>query len=131
MDGNSKEKTKMRTILTVIACSTIFSAFALAADWSGTLLDETCYNRQYQQLKDVQRSADTCAATSETTSFALNSAGKVLKFDSNGNTKAMSALKNRADRLAPGTKTTTAQIQAKVAGTESGDMIKVDSVDVQ
>jgi hypothetical protein len=120
----------MRKFLTLLALTTAFSALALAETWNGVLLDESCYNTQYQQAKDTRKAADTCAATSQTTSFALLANGKVLKLDSSGNSKAMTALKNRADRTAPGQAPAT-HIMAKVQGTEKGGTITVDSIDVQ
>jgi hypothetical protein len=120
----------MRKILTLVAFSVVSTAVALAGDWSGALLDGSCYDRQHQQLKDMQKAADACAATSQTTTFALQASGKVLKFDASGNSKAMTALKTRADRAEPGA-SPSAAITAKVSGTETADTIKVDSIEVQ
>jgi hypothetical protein len=120
----------MRKTLILLAFSTVFSTFALAADWSGTLLDASCYDRQNQQLKDMQKASDACAATGQTTAFALNASGKVYKFDTAGNSKATSALKNRADRSEPG-KPASKEVMAKVEGTEAADTIKVDTIEVQ
>ena len=119
----------MRKVLTVLAFTAVSSTLALAADWSGTLVDSSCYERQNQQLKDVQKAVDACAATSQTTTFGIHASGKVHKLDAGGNSKATTALKNRADRSAG--KPTPGPISAKVMGTESGDSIKVDSVEVQ
>lgn len=120
----------MRKILTLLAFSTIFSTFALAADWSGALLDASCYDQQNQQLKDMQKAADACAATGQTTAFALHASGKVYKFDTAGNTKAAAAVKNRADRTNPAIPQSP-MITAKVEGTESGESIKVETIEVQ
>jgi hypothetical protein len=120
----------MRRILTVIACSTMVSTFALAADWSGALLDGSCYDRQFQQIKDMQKAAEACTASSQTTAFALQASGKVFKFDATGNSKAMAALKNHADRVDP-SKSQSSTINAKVEGTENAGTIKVESVEVQ
>ena len=120
----------MRKILTLIAFVSIFSVFALAADWSGSLLDSSCYDRQNQQQKDMEKAAAACAATSQTTTFALHSAGKVYKFDTGGNTKAATALKSRADRSEPG-KPQPTSFTAKVEGTETSGTIKVDSIDIE
>jgi hypothetical protein len=120
----------MRKLLTFLAIPAMFSAVALADSWSGGLLDASCYERQNQQLKDMAKAAEACGATSQTNAFALHASGKVFKFDSTGNTKAMGALKNRADRSAPGAAPQTS-ITAKVEGTESGGTIKVESIEVQ
>jgi hypothetical protein len=120
----------MRRTLTVLACSTMLSTLALAADWSGALLDGACYDKQYQQLKDTAKAAEACTASAQTTTFALHSTGKVFKFDANGNSKAMAAVKNRADRLDP-SKSLSATVNAKVEGTENAGIIKVENIEVQ
>jgi hypothetical protein len=129
----------MRKTLALAVFTSAFSAVALAADWTGALLDSACHDRQQPsqqqqqpaQQQSQQKSDSACMATSQTTAFALNVAGKVYKFDAAGNTKAMAALKNRADRTAPGKQTQPANITAKVAGTESGGTITVDTIQVQ
>jgi hypothetical protein len=127
----------MRRILALLAFTTAFSALALAENYSGKLLDASCYHRQsqsqpQQQQKTPQtKSSNTCVATSQTTSFAIETSGsKVYMLDAAGNSKAMTALKNRADRSAPG-QALPKDITASVQGTLSGDTIKVDKIDVQ
>jgi hypothetical protein len=95
---------------------------ALAANYSGKLLDASCY--------DQQKKADTCSATSTTTAFALEVSGTVYKLDSAGNSKASAAIKNRADRSDP-SKPQTMELMAKVDGTEKGGIITVESIAVQ
>ena len=79
----------MRRVLFVLAFSAVFSMLALAENWSGKLLDATCY--------DQQKKAASCDATSATTAFALDASGTIYKLDADGNSKAADALKNRAD----------------------------------
>ena len=112
----------MRRLLPILAISGVFAALALAESFSGTLLDSSCY--------DQQKKASACYATPSTTSFALESSGMVYKLDRNGNTKAEAALKSRADRSKPG-QAPSAQITAKVSGTEKSGMITVESIDVE
>ena len=112
----------MRRILALLALTTAFSMLAVAENWSGRLVDATCY--------DDKKSVDTCDPTSTTTSFALSASGKVLKFDAEGNTKAATALKSRADRSDPA-KPQSNQVMAKVEGTERGGMIEVADIEVQ
>lgn len=95
---------------------------ALAESWSGTLLDSSCY--------DQQKKADSCAATSATTSFALDVSGTVYKLDHSGNMKAATALKDRADRSDPNQPQATT-VAAKVDGTEKGGTISVDTITIQ
>lgn len=112
----------MRRILSLAALTAAFSLLAFAASWSGRLLDAGCY--------DEKKSAETCDATSGTTSFALSASGKVLKFDAAGNTKASTALRSRADRSDPA-KPQSKHVMAKVEGTESGGTIAVSDIEVQ
>ena len=95
---------------------------ALAANYSGKLLDASCY--------DQQKKADSCNATSSTTAFAIEVSGTVYKLGSAGNTKASAAIKNRADRSDP-SKPQSAEIVAKVDGAEKGGIISVESIEVQ
>ena len=95
---------------------------ALAANYSGKLLDASCY--------DQQKKADSCNATSSTTAFAIEVSGTVYKLDSAGNTKASAAIKNRADRSDP-SKPQSGEIIAKVDGAEKGGIISVESIEVQ
>ena len=99
------------------------SAMALAADFSGTLLDESCYSRQ-KQTKG-------CEATASTSSFALAASGTVYKLDEAGNAKAVAALKDRADRAKDPSKAVTGPVMAKISGTASGGSLQVDSIEVQ
>lgn len=112
----------MRRILALFAFSAVFSMLALAESWSGRLLDSSCY--------DQQKKADTCDATSTTTSFSLSVSGAVYKLDAAGNSKVTAALKNRADRSEPG-KAPSKEVMAKVDGKLTGSTITVESIDIQ
>jgi hypothetical protein len=101
----------------------VFSALALADSFTGRLVDSSCY--------DQQKSATACDPTSSTTSFALVAAGKAMKFDDAGNTKAVAALKGRADRSANPNSSPSPQVSAKVTGTKDGENIKVEEIEVQ
>ena len=113
----------MRINLTVIlAGATVLSTAAYAESWAGKLVDASCY--------DQQKKVETCAATSKTSSFALEAGGAVLKLDQNGNTKAAAALKNRADSSEPG-KAQSSTVMAKVEGTQQNGVITVTNIEVQ
>lgn len=98
---------------------------AFAADYSGKLIDATC-NQQQPQTK-----AASCDATSATTSFAIDVSGKIYKLDAAGNTKAATALKDRADRSTDPSKALSSAMIAKVTGTEKEGVINVESIEVQ
>lgn len=114
----------MRRLFTIAASVAFFSVLALADNFNGKLIDATCM--------DQQKSVTACNPSSTTTSFLISVDGKTYRLDDAGNTKAMEALKNRADRsAAPNNTQTPAEVAAKVTGTKEGDTIKVDSIVVQ
>jgi hypothetical protein len=113
----------MRRLLLLTALAAAFSALALADNWSGKLIDSSCY--------DTQKSAKTCDATGSTTAFALEVNGKVYKLDDAGNTKAADAMKSRADRSANPNMPASTQVSAKVTGTKDGEVIKVELIELQ
>ena len=113
----------MQKILLSLASSSIFAMLAFGGSWSGKLIDASCYSQQ--------KKAAGCEATSTTTAFALDVSGKFYTLDANGNSKAATAMKSRADRAVDPANPQANQIMAKVSGTESGGTIAVDSVDVQ
>ena len=112
----------MRKLFTIATTAAIFATLALAEDYSGKLLDTSCLD----QKKDVA----TCQASGTTTAFAIQVSGKTYRLDDMGNQKAVAALKNRADRAADPA-AGAAPLNAKVSGTRDGDVIKVDSIEVQ
>jgi hypothetical protein len=108
--------------MSVAALTGAFAMLALAENYSGKLLDASCYEQQ-------KKSAG-CDASSATTSFSIDVTGKVYKLDASGNSKAAAALKNRADRTDP-SKQQSKEVMAKVDGSEKGGTIAVESIDVQ
>jgi hypothetical protein len=170
----------MRKFFILLGSAVAMTTFAQAENWTGKLLDASCYDREHSSARPAssqtsaaqgqsqstpqtqpttqaqqgqqgqpttgQASSTTgqdasCVATAQTTAFAFEAAGgKVYKLDDNGNTRAMAALRNRADRSTTGgqsTGTTQGQtgtqrdIMAKVDGTESGGTIKVTTIELQ
>ncbi len=113
----------MRKALRVTALLAFVGVIAYAESWTGKLVDASC--------ADQQKNA-ACAPTASTASFAIQSAGKTLKLDAEGNKKAMEALKERntgANRAQNPNAPT--EVTATVSGTMSGDEIKVESIQVQ
>src|SRR5690348_2787506 len=111
----------MRSILTLFALAAVCAGLAMADTWTGKLVDAQCYAKE--------KDAKTCDATSATTAFAVDANGKVFNLDESGNAKVAQAMKNRADRAADAAKSGDA-ITAKITGTASGEMIKVESVEL-
>ena len=113
----------MRRLLTIADSVALFAALGLAETWSGQLFDATCMSQQ--------KSMQACTPNSSTTAFMVVVSGKAYKLDDEGNAKAMVALKNRADRSAPNAPATGTAISAKISGTAEGNIIKVDTIQVQ
>ncbi|MDR3701861.1 MAG: hypothetical protein P4L56_19585 [Candidatus Sulfopaludibacter sp.] len=78
-----------------------------------------------------QKSVQACTPTSTTTAFLVVVSGKSYKLDDAGNTKAVEALKNRADRTDPNAPPASTAVSAKISGTAQGDTIVVDNIQVQ
>jgi hypothetical protein len=117
----AKEYKNMRRVYRLSAFLVIASALAFAETWSGKLIDAGCADPQ---------KTEACVPTASTAAFAINAAGKVLKLDAAGNTKAAEAMKareNSADRA----KNANREITATVQGTASEDTIKVDSIELR
>ena len=113
----------MRKLYLLCASIFAFTGLALAEDWTGRLLDASCYAQN--------KTAKPCDASASTTSFLLDVNGKVYKLDAAGSSKAADAIRNRADRSAPGAQSG-GPVNAKVSGSAEGtDSIKVDRIDVQ
>ena len=113
----------MRKLMTVFGLATVWAAIALAENFSGQLIDASCTDKQTTEA--------TCMPSSSTTAFAVNVGGKVYKLDNSGNSKAVDALKSRADRSTDPNAAQKAAVVVKISGTKQGDTIQVDSLEVQ
>jgi hypothetical protein len=113
----------MRKTCCLLTFGLTLTALALADNWSGKLIDASCYEKQ--------QSSTGCDATGATKSFALDVSGKVFKLDASSNEKASTALKSRADRAADPSKPQSSEVMAKVEGTEHGGTITAETVEVQ
>src|SRR5580704_10916556 len=102
----NRGKKIMRRTLSLLTLAGAFSVLALAENYSGKLLDASCYDQQKKEAS--------CDASSATAAFAIDVSGKVFKLDQSGNTKAATALKNRADRTDP-TKQQSKEVMAQVS----------------
>lgn len=89
----------------------------LAETWHGTLTDVMCKG------KDLTNHTRQCAVGCAKGGYGLVLAdGKFYKFDETGNAKTLGMLK---------ASTKDKDLKAKVAGKLEGDVIQVDSVDLQ
>lgn len=115
----------MRLIIVVSAVLMLFAAVSMAETFTGKLVDASCASQQ--------QSVNGCTPTSSTTHFAITvKAGKVYRLNDDGNAKASQALKSRADRMAdPSAPQVSRDVTARVTGTLEGEIIKVESIEVQ
>ena len=118
-----------KLLLLFVASSTV----ALADNWMGKLLDAPCYDRQADQKVALEKIGDACAPTSLSTAFVLETLGKVYRLDNAGNVRAVTAIKNRADRVAgqaPGL-SPSKEVVVRLEGKEANGTIAVTGIDVQ
>jgi hypothetical protein len=111
-------------LMTALPTSVIVSLLALttafAETWTGTIVDVMCKG------KDLSSHTSKCAVMPGCAKSGFGvvlSDGKFLKFDETGNAMALKRLK------APGTKDK--DLKAKVVGSLEGEVIKVESFDLQ
>jgi hypothetical protein len=118
----------MRKIFTVSALVFFASVLPAAEMWTGQLFDSTCVER-HKQLQDLRKYED-CTPRDSTSSFVLQTSGRMLKLDPNGDRKAAEAWRqymSSADRAVdPDAKTRA--LTAVIQGTVHGDQIKVDNI---
>jgi hypothetical protein len=96
---------------------TMLAPLVAADSFSGTVVDVMCRG------KDLANHTRECAVTCSKSGYGLVTAdGKFLKFDESGNARALSALKKLTKEK---------DLKAKVSGTVSGDVLKVESIDFQ
>ena len=111
----------MQKLLRMGAVAGMLAGFAFAENYSGRLMDANCVD---------QNKSKACDPTNTSTAFVLIVEGKTLRLDDAGNAKAVTALKNRADRQKdPSMPSNT--VSAKVNGTKDGEIIRVDVIEVQ
>jgi hypothetical protein len=95
----------------------LFSAAGLAESWTGTVVDVMCKGR------DLAGHTRTCAINCAKGGYGLVLPdGKFVKFDEKGNAQTLTALK---------ASTKDKDLKAKVTGTLDGDLVKVDSIELQ
>jgi hypothetical protein len=101
---------------TLIVGFTLASALAFAETWSGSVVDVNC------KSKDLSSHTRDCAIRCSRSGYGLVTAdGKFIKFNEQGNAKALAALK---------ASTKENDLKAKVTGTLKDDVIEVESIEV-
>ncbi len=98
-------------------CAFLVATAAFADTWSGTVVDVLCKG------KDVAAHTRQCALACAKGGYGLVLAdGKFLKLDEAGNAMALSKLK---------TSTKDKELKAKVTGKLEGEVIQVESIELQ
>lgn len=107
----------MKTAIRWSAAAALCAGLALAESWTGTVVDVMCKGR------DLAGHTRQCALGCAKGGFGLVLAdGKFVKFDETGNAKALAALKATIKEK---------DLKAKVSGKLSGEVIQVESVELQ
>ena len=95
----------------------LFSVAAFAEQWSGTVVDVACKG------KDLAGHTRKCALSCSKSGYGLVTAdGKFVKFNESGNAKTLGLLKKASKEK---------DLKAKVTGSLTGEVIKVESVEIQ
>jgi hypothetical protein len=101
-----------RILLLAAACGAAF-----AENWTGTIVDVMCKGR------DLASHTRECALNCAKGGYGVVLAdGKFLKFDESGNARALQALKKAAKDK---------DLKVKVAGKLDGEVIQVESLELQ
>lgn len=107
----------MKRLLGFTATFVLFSAAALAETWNGTVVDSMCKG------KDVANHTRQCALGCAKSGYGIvTSDGKFIKFNEEGNAKALAAIKSSTKEK---------DLRAKVTGTMDGDVINVESIELE
>lgn len=108
---------KPMRLRTVTALFVLVSCAVLAETYSGTLVDVSCKG------KDLAKHTRTCAVACAKSGFGLVLGdGKFLKFDEEGNAKALAVLKASSKE---------SDLKAEVVGKAEGTTLAVESVKLQ
>ena len=88
-----------------------------AESFSGTVVDVMC------RAKDLASHTRDCSLSCAKSGFGMVTAeGKFLKFDETGNARTLSMLKKATKEK---------DLKAKVTGTLDGDLLKVETIELQ
>ncbi len=97
--------------------SFVLSMTALAESWSGTVIDVMCKGR------DPVSHTRQCAISCSKSGFGvLTPDGKFIRLDEAGNAKALAVLKASKKEN---------DLRVNVTGSRDGDVIKVDSIELE
>jgi hypothetical protein len=100
----------------LFAIATLMTSAMFAESWTGTIVDTSC------KTKDLASHTKQCTMGCAKSGLGIVlSDGKFVKFDEEGNTKALAALK---------ASTKEKDLKAKVTGKLDGEVLKVATVEM-
>ena len=106
----------MKAVILTLALAAGFST-VFTESFSGTVVDVMCRG------KDLASHTRECAITCSRSGYGMVTAdGKFLKFDETGTARTLAALKKLTKEK---------DLKAKVVGTVSGDVLKVETIEFQ
>ena len=107
----------MRRLFLITAGLGAAMVLTASENWTGTVVDVMCKG------KDLANHTAKCAVSCAKGGYGLVLPdGKFVKFDETGNAKALAALKATAKEK---------DIKAKVSGSLDGEVIKVETIQIQ
>jgi hypothetical protein len=107
----------VKRFISMTAGAALFAAAALAESWTGHVMDVMC------KSKDAASHTRQCAIGCAKSGYGLvTSDGKFVKFDEQGNAKTLAMLKSASQDK---------DLKVKVSGTLDGEVIKVESIELQ
>lgn len=99
------------------------AGFMFAESWTGKLIDANCSaaSNSSSNSSSSSKLPESCTPTSSTKVFAIQTPdGKIYRLDSSGNSKAVEQVKSN-----PG------KTDVTVSGSLNGQMVKVESIQLQ
>lgn len=106
----------MKQMKKILGMTLLVSAAAFGESWTGTIVDTSC------KSKDLASHGKACLMSCAKSGLGIVlSDGKFVKFDEEGNVKAIAALKASSKDK---------DLKGKVTGKMDGDVLKVESVEI-
>ena len=113
----------MKTIGTIGIVLSLGAGMAYAENWTGKVLDATCYDAQKATTKSHEDLARACAPTVSTTEFAFQtSSGKVYRVGT-GSSELAADVRNGVLK-----KDHDGDVHASITGKREGDTVNVDAI---
>jgi len=113
----------MKAIGTIGIVISLGAGLAYAENWTGKVLDASCYDAQKATTKSHEDLARACAPTESTTDFAFQtSSGKVYRVGAGSSEFAADVRKGALKKDHDG------DVHARITGKREGDTLNVDAI---